>query len=62
MTVEALLRFWGEDAAVRALRRRTLAPIRRERLERFLEARGWPWIGVVSLLIDRTVVDEESMA
>ncbi len=58
--VESLLRYWGEHAAVRAIRRRMLAAVLRERLERFLDARGWPWNPRLSRLVDACVLVEEA--
>jgi hypothetical protein len=62
LSVEGLLRYWGEHGAVEALRRRRVAPARREILERLLDRAGWAWIGAVSRAIDRCVVIEEDGA
>jgi len=59
VTVEDLMRFWGEHAAVTALRPRMIAPVLRERIERFLDARGWPWDLRLSLVIDCCVQVED---
>jgi hypothetical protein len=60
--VEDLLRYWGKHAALTALRRRMIAPVLRERIERFLDARGWPWDFTLSSLIDRCVQVEDEAA
>ena len=59
-TVEAVLRLWREDTALRALRRRASALAKRELIERSLDRRGWLWVPRVSRAIDRLVLVEEA--
>jgi hypothetical protein len=61
-SVEALLRYWGKHAELRALQRRASASAKRELIERFLVRRGWTFLPRVSFAIDRLVILEEWQA